>query len=223
MNKIPIKKISLASFAFMVTNFSNILKISLIPFLISIPFIFIVIPDFIEILTTGKFDNIQVKVSTIVYILLFIYAYVYLSISIYRLTVLGPSSVNWLNPVIGLKKIALFLLLAMIIGVLNFIPVMMGVGYLQLLVYFIIIPIVINYIHIAIDKPIRYNLSLPFYNHVNLFILQAFLPALIGMSFVYIIDLFDYGYLLALLVQIVVTCWTLINLGLCYKVMNASN
>jgi len=87
-----------------------------------------------------------------------------------------------------------------------------------LIVYFLIIPITLNFVSIAIDQPSKYKWNLSFTTHMNLFFLQAILPALVGMLFATLL-----GPMLGWVVKVVLFYWTLVTLALCYQLIHANN
>jgi len=221
--ELPINKIILASFAFILTYFKKLVEISIIPVAISIPFLSI-LPDMLTIMedvysSKGVID-ITLPENMHIYLLLFIYGYVSLSINAYKLVMKGEESVGFL-PTANIGKIFKFLLLSIIVGMATMIPVMLtGIPFVQLIVYFLIIPITLNFINISLGMESKYkwNLTLPV--QVNLFFLQAVLPALVGMIFTAIFTALGLSMVFEWVVKAVVFYWTLISLALCYQVIN---
>jgi len=94
---------------------------------------------------------------------------------------------------------------------------------LQLIVYFLIIPITLNFVGIAIDQPSKYKWNLSFTTHMNLFFLQAILPALVGMLFAALANILGLGSILEWVAKVVVFYWTLVTLALCYQLIQTNN
>ncbi len=223
MNILPINKIILASFAFAFTNFKKILEMSVIPVAISIPFLTI-FPDMLEIIQSvyagEKVVDIQMPENMMIYLLLFSYGYLSLSINVYRLVVLGADSVSSFVPVLDFNKIIRFIALTLFVGLATMIPVMItGVAFLQLIMYFLILPLTLNFINISIDLPSKYRWGLSFPTQVNLFFLQIILPSIVGMLFSALISSVGMPIALEWVVKVIVFYWTLINLALCYQLI----
>jgi len=223
MNVLPINKIMLASVAFALTNWKKILEISILPVLISIPFLAI-LPDMLNIMNSvfsnKEVADIQLPDNVMIYLLLFFYGYLTLSINVYRLVILGQNSVSGIVPVLNFNKIIRFVGLALFIGLATMAPVIIsGITFLQLIMYFLIIPITLNFINIAIDQPLKYKWDLNLISQANLFFLQIILPALVGMIFSSLISLIGLPDMLGWVVKAIVFYWTLISLALCYQLV----
>ncbi|MBT4668672.1 MAG: hypothetical protein HOC17_03950 [Candidatus Ruthia sp.] len=227
MNSLPINKIFLAGFAFALTHWKKIIEISILPVLISSPFL-MVVPELLglmeQVFNGGKLIEVVLPENMMAYLLLFFYGYITLSINMYRLVILGEQSVNGLIPIIEINKIVRFTGLTLFVGLVTVIPVMItGMPFLQLVVYFLIIPITLNFVGIAIDQPSKYKWNLSFTTHANLFFLQAILPALVAMLFAALANIIGLGSTLEWVVKVVVFYWTLVTLALCYQLINATN
>ncbi|SFV80076.1 hypothetical protein MNB_SUP05-13-162 [hydrothermal vent metagenome] len=227
MNALPINKIFLAGFAFALTHWKKILEISILPLLISLPFLMIA-PELLglmeQVFGGGELTDIQLPEYTMISLILFFYGYLTLSINMYRLVMLGEAAVNGLMPILDFNKIMRFVGLTLFIGLVTVMPVMMtGMPFLQLVVYFLIIPITLNFVNIAIGQPSKYKWSLSFPTHANLFFLQAILPALVTMLFAALANIIGLGPTLEWVVRIVVFYWTLVTLALCYQLIQTNN
>jgi hypothetical protein len=227
MNALPINKIFLAGFAFALTNWKKIIEISIFPILISLPFL-MVVPELLglmdQLFNDGELPDIQLPEYMMIYLVLFFYGYLTLSINMYRLVIFGDQSIGSFMPVLNLNKIIKFVGLTLFVGLVTIIPVMItGMPMLQLIVYFLIIPITLNFVSIAIDQPSRYRWNLSFTTHMNLFFLQAILPALVGMLFAALANIIGLGPMLGWVVKVVLFYWTLVTLALCYQLIQANN
>jgi hypothetical protein len=227
MNALPINKIFLAGFAFALTHWKKILEISILPLLISLPFLMIA-PELLglmeQVFGGGELTDIQLPEYTMISLILFFYGYLTLSINMYRLVMLGEAAVNGLIPILDFNKIIRFVGLTLFIGLVTVMPVMMtGMPFLQLVVYFLIIPITLNFVNIAIGQPSKYKWSLSFPTHANLFFLQAVLPALVTMLFAALANIIGLGSTLEWVVRLVVFYWTLVTLALCYQLIQTNN
>ncbi|HCW71858.1 MAG TPA: hypothetical protein DHI05_01990, partial [Gammaproteobacteria bacterium] len=157
MNALPINKIFLAGFAFALTHWKKIIEISIFPLMISLPFLMIV-PELLglmeQMFSGGELLNVQLPDNMMIYLILFFYGYITLSINMYRLVMLGEQSTGGFMPVLDVNKIIRFIGLTLFVGLVTVIPVMItGMPLLQLIVYFLIIPITLNFVGIAIDQP----------------------------------------------------------------------
>ncbi len=227
MNALPIYKIMLASVAFALTNWKKILEVSILPVLISIPFL-VILPDIFSIMNSvfsnKEVADIQLPDNMMIYLLLFFYGYLTLSINVYRLVILGQNSVSGIVPVLNFNKIIRFVGLTLFIGLITTAPVIIsGIPFLQLIMYFLMIPITLNFINIAIDQPSRYKWNLNFISQANLFFLQIVFPALADMIFSFLVSLIGPPDILGWAVKAIVFYWTLISLALCYQLVVKQN
>lgn len=223
MNILPINKIIVASFAFALTHWKKIIEISILPVAVSLPFL-LILPQMFELMEVafqgGDITIVTLPDNLMLYLVLFLYGYVNVSINIYRLVILGPQSVSIKTPVVNLSQIAHFVGLTLAVGFATTVPVMLtGIGFLQLIIYFLIIPVTLNFINIAIGEPSKYKWQLNFVTQANLFLLQAIIPALIGMissvlfSSIGLPEVFEWS------VKVIVFYWSVINLALCYQLI----
>ncbi len=223
MNILPINKILVASFAFALTHWKKIIEISILPVVVSLPFL-LILPQMFELMEVafqgGDITTIILPDNLMLYLVLFLYGYVNVSINIYRLVILGPQSVSIKTPIVNLSQIARFVGLTLMVGFVTTVPVMLtGIGFLQLIIYFLIIPVTLNFINIAIGEPSKYKWQLNFVTQANLFLLQAIIPALIGMissvlfSSIGLPEVFEWS------VKVIVFYWSVINLALCYQLI----
>ena len=223
MNILPINKIILASFAFALTHWKKIVEISILPVLISIPFLSI-LPDILSVMDSvfsgEDVSAVQPPEYLMLYLVLFFYGYLTLSINMYKLVILGESNVSSIVPVLKFSQIVRFVGLTVFVGLITMIPVMMtGIVFLQLIMYFLIVPITLNFINIAIEKPFQYKWQLNFPSQVNLFFLQAVLPALVSMIFSALTSSIGMFEVVEWVARVIVFYWTLINLALCYQLV----
>ena len=226
MNILPINKIILASFAFALTHWKKIIEISILPAVLSLPFL-LILPQMLELMEAvfqgGDPTDIVLPENMMPYLLVFLYAYVSLSINMYRLVILGPQSVSITTPVFNLAQIARFIGLTLVVGFVTTVPVMLtGIGILQLIAYFLIIPITLNFVNIAIQQPSKYKWQLSFVSQANLFLLQAIIPALIGMMATALFSSIGLPEAFEWAVKAIVFYWSLINLALCYQLITTN-
>lgn len=227
MNALPINKIFLAGFAFALTHWKKIIEISIFPVLISLPFLMIM-PELLglmeQLFSGGELLDVQLPENMMFYLVLFLYGYITLSINMYRLVILGEQSSDGFMPVLNVNKIIRFVGLTLFVGLVTVVPVMItGMPMLQLIMYFLIIPITLNFINIAIDQPSKYKWNLSFTTHMNLFFLQAILPALVGMLFAALANIIGLPPILEWTVKVILFYWTLVTLALCYQLIQANN
>ncbi len=223
MNTLPISKLALASFAFAMTHIKSIAKLSLVPLALAVPFLSTMpqILALMEKLYGGEdITTIVLPDNMHLYLALFVYGYTVLSIGVYRLVTQGAAqNLGWM-PLIGIKQFLRFLGLSIVVGAATTLPVMLtGMPLIQLVVYFLIIPITLNFVNIALDRPSQYKWGLSFPVQFNLFFLQAVLPALVGLLFATVFDLLGLPNVLEWIVRVLVFYWTLINLALCYQLL----
>ncbi len=226
MNALPINKIILASFAFALTHWKKIVEISILPIAVSLPFLFI-LPQVFELMEVvykgGQVADIVLPESMLLYLVLFLYGYLSLSINLYRLVILGDQSVSIKTPIFNLNQIGRFIGLTLIVGFVTTVPVMVtGIGFLQLIAYFLIIPITLNFVNIAIQQPSTYRWNLNFVTQANLFLLQAIIPALIGMIVTVLFSAIGLPDFFVWAVKVIVFYWSLVNLAMCYQLITAN-
>ncbi|MCH9745590.1 MAG: hypothetical protein K0U04_02550 [Proteobacteria bacterium] len=227
MNILPINKIILASFAFALTHWKKIVEISILPVAISLPLL-LILPQMFELMELvfqgGELSEVVLPDNTPIYLLLFLYGYIMLSVNMYRLVVLGEQSVLALSPIFNIRQIFRFLGLTLFIGFVTTVPVMLtGIGSLQLIIYFLIMPITLNFINIATNQPSKYQWKLNFASQANLFLLQAIIPALIGMIFNALFDAIGFSEVFGWAVKAILFYWSLVNLALCYQLIQKAN
>ncbi|CAC9601427.1 hypothetical protein [uncultured Gammaproteobacteria bacterium] len=226
MNALPINKIILASFAFALTHWKKIVEISILPIAVSLPFLFI-LPQVFELMEVvykgGQVADIVLPESMLLYLVLFLYGYLSLSINLYRLVILGDQSVSIKTPIFNLNQIGRFIGLTLIVGFVTTVPVMVtGIGFLQLIAYFLIIPVTLNFVNIAIQQPSKYRWNLNFVTQANLFLLQAIIPALIGMIVTVLFSAIGLPDFFVWAVKVIVFYWSLVNLAMCYQLITAN-
>ena len=226
MNILPINKIILASFAFALTHWKKIIEISILPIAVSLPFL-LILPQTFELMEVvfqgGDPTTIVLPDSMMLYLLLFLYGYVSLSINMYRLVILGADSVSIKTPIFNISQIARFVGLTLIIGLITTVPVMLtGIGFLQLIIYFLIIPITLNFINIATGQPSKYKWQLNFVTQANLFLLQAIIPGLIGMITAVLFNAIGLPEAFEWSVKVIVFYWSLVNLAMCYQLITTN-
>ena len=225
MKQLPINKIFLAGIAFTLTHWRKILEISILPLLFSIPLLLIA-TELLALMTqffNGNLADIQLPDNAIIYFLLFFYGYIMLSINMYRLVILGEAAVNGLMPILDINKMIRFIGLTLVVGIITTVPVMItGLQFLHLLMYFLIIPITLNFINIALGQPSKYRWNLPFISHLNLFFLQIILPALVTILFSAMVNAIGLSPIFEWVVRLVLLYWTLVTLALCYQLINNS-
>lgn len=222
---LPIKKTTLASLAFIVVNWRKIIAISIIPLGFSCPLL-LVLPELIELskqLFTAQVDTaLIVPDNTLLYMFLFLYGYALLSINLARLVMLGSASVSVLSCVLEFARIAKYIGLTMMVGFAIVFPTALtGLLFVQLIVYFLIMPLTLNFVNVAIGKALNLRWSLPFVIHINLFFMQALLPTL----FVYLVgsaaDALGMSGYVSMFIQVLIFYWSGVNLAFCYRIIAA--
>ena len=227
MNILPINKIILASFAFALTHWKKVVEISILPVAISLPLL-LILPQMFELMEVvfqgGDLADVVLPDNTPIYLLLFLYGYIMLSVNMYRLVVLGAQNVSALSPIFNISQIFRFIGLTLFVGFVTTVPVMLtGIGFLQLIIYFLIMPMTLNFVNIAINQPSNYKWKLNFTSQANLFLLQAIIPALIGMIFTSLFSAIGFPEAFGWVVKAILFYWSLVNLALCYQLIQEAN
>jgi hypothetical protein len=194
---------------------------------ISLPLL-LILPQMFELMEVvfqgGELTEVVLPDNTPVYLLLFFYGYIMLSVNMYRLVVLGEQAVSAMSPIFDIRQIFRFIGLTLFIGFVTTVPVILtGIGFLQLVIYFLIMPITLNFVHIALHQPSNYKWQLNFVSQANLFLLQAIIPALIGMIFTALFSALGLSDVFGWIVKTVLFYWSLVNLALCYQLIQKAN
>ena len=224
---LPIKKTILASLAFTVVHWRKIIEISIIPLAFAFPLL-LVLPELIALskqLFIGQVDaSVSVPDNTLLYMFLFLYGYALLSINLARLVMLGASSVSALSCVFEFVRIAKYIGLTMLVGFAVVFPTALtGLLFVQLIVYFLIVPLTLNFVNVAIGRVLNLRWSLPFIVHVNLFCMQVLLPALFAYLFGSVAEILGLSSYVSMFVQVLIFYWSGVNLAFCYRVIVADN
>ena len=224
---LPIKKTILASLAFIIMHWRKIIEISIIPMIFAFPLL-LVLPELMAVskqLFMGQTGvSISVPDNTLLYMLLFLFGYALLSINLARLVMLGTGSVSILSCVFEFGKIAKYTGLTMLIGFAIVFPTALtGLLFVQLIVYFLIVPLTLNFVNVAIGRALNLRWRLPFIVHVNLFLVQVLLPILFAYLFGIVADALGLNTYVTLLVQVIIFYWSGVNLAFCYRVIVAHN
>ena len=224
---LPINKTILASLAFIVMHWKKIVEISIIPLIFTLPLLF-VLGEIIELsqrLISGDIESgVVAPKNTWLYMVLFLYGYALLSINLARLVVHGADRISVLDGVFLVSKIAKYIGLTMLVGFAVFFPVMLtGSLFVQLIVYFLIVPLTLNFINIALDKPLNFRWNLPFVAHASLFLMQVLLPTFIALFFSVGADYFGLSVVVTMVTQVLIFYWSGINLAFCYRIIVVDN
>ncbi|RUA05906.1 MAG: hypothetical protein DSY43_03385 [Gammaproteobacteria bacterium] len=232
MNQLPVNKVFIAGFAFAMTHWKKILEISLVPLVISLPLL-MMLPEllmvakqvFLAIEQTAPdtpLPEIILPDNTGIYFILFLYGNISLSIDMYRLVILGRQSVG-IAPVFDLGKIARFFGLTLLVGMVTIVPlVLTNLLILQFIISFLMVPITLNFVNIAIGKPSRYRWGLSFPTHMNLFFLQVIVPILVVLLLTSLAKLIGFGVGAEWVARVLVFYWSAITLALCYQLLTTS-
>ncbi len=222
---LPVSKIIIASFAFVLAHWQDFLKISIIPVIIATPFLML-LPELMvsleQMMGAEKMPlAVQLPDNTMGYLVLFFYAYVLLSINIHRLVILGKQvSKHYLLPEIKLKRIGRFMGLTLIIMLITTLPMLLtGLGFVQLLMYFLILPMLLNFLNISLDKPTSYAWNMPILVRMNLFFLQIIFPLIVSLLISTLFKMLGMGLIFEWVVQFIMFYWSAISLALCYQII----
>ncbi|MDB2590287.1 hypothetical protein N9345_02510 [Candidatus Thioglobus sp.] len=227
MNILPINKIILASFAFALTHWKKVVEISILPVAISLPLL-LILPQMFDLMEVafqgGDLTEVVLPDNTPIYLLLFLYGYIMLSVNMYRLVVLGGQNVSAMSPIFNIRQIFRFIGLTLFVGFITTVPVMLtGIDFLQLIIYFLIMPMTLNFVNIATNQPSNYKWKLNFASQANLFLLQAIIPALIGMIFTSLFSAIGFPEAFGWAIKAILFYWSLVNLALCYQLIQEAN
>lgn len=241
--QLPINKIILAGFAFAMTHWRKIIEISIVPIILSLPLFSIlstlleqframaerlnqIMPSIIsgDEAETSRFVHEffqSLPEFTALYLLLFSYAQIMLSINIYRVVIQGESHVNGLVPILDIGKIFKFFILAFFVGVIT--NVFTG-SVLQIIIYFLIVPITLNFVRFAIGESFQLRWGLTLFTQFNLFAIQVILPLSITLIFTVIDNSIGLSGVLDMFVRaLIFFYWMPITLALCYQLIALDN
>ena len=224
---LPIKKTILASLAFIVIHWKKIVEVSIIPLVLASPLL-LILSDLIELslqlINGGIESDISAPQNTLLYMVLFLYGYALLSINLARMVMQGGDSVSALDGVFVISKIIKYIGLTMLVGFAVYFPVMLtGSLPVQLIVYFLIVPLTLNFINIALDRPLSFRWSLPFVIHASLFFMQVLLPTLIALMLSVVVENLNLSNVVTLIAQVLIFYWSGINLAFCYRLIVADS
>jgi hypothetical protein len=219
-NILPIQKIVLASMAFILTHWRVLLKISLIPVFLALPF-FMILPElspvFEQVFSKQPVDTIVLPNNTFIYGALFLYAYITLFINIIYLFTQANLPIKIVT-LVPLRQIVRFIGMSLLIGLVSILPsIVSKIGLLQPIMAFLTAPLMLNFINIANNKTSVYKWGLSFPVHGNLFLLQIILPAIIVMLFSFVFNALGAPSILLWIVKILVFYWSAISLVICYQ------
>ncbi len=226
MNQLPINKIFVAGFAFAIVHWKKIVEISIIPVLFFLPLLMLMpeLMTLVEQMFVNKlFESVTLPENIGIYSVLFLYGIISLYINLYRLVVLGGESVS-IFPVLDFTKIVRFIALTLLVGFVNIVPLILNNSlWLSLLMSFLVVPITLNFVNIAIGNPLKYRWGLSFPTHMNLFFLQVIVPRLIIFMFVYLPSIIGLNIGMKWMVMVLTFYWGSITLALCYQLINTSD
>jgi hypothetical protein len=230
MNQLPVNKILIAGFAFAMTHWKKILEISIIPLLLSLP-LFTLLPELKIIMEQiflalkeatpeSPLPEVILPNNLAIYLTLFVYGSASLSINMYRLVILGKKSVG-VAPVFNITQMLRFIGLKLVIGLVNILPLFLtSLLMLQFVASFLIVPVMLNLVNIAIVAPSKYRWKLSFFTQINLLLLQVILPILAILLFNFLLHYTGFsGVYTGLAVQVAVFYWSAITLALCYQII----
>ncbi|SFV87314.1 hypothetical protein MNB_SUP05-SYMBIONT-4-806 [hydrothermal vent metagenome] len=227
MNQLPINKILIAGFAFAMTHWKKILEISIIPLVLSLP-IFSILPE-LFVLMKQIFSAKEAIPSELIapdnanlYLALFLYANISLSISLYRLVASNGQSAGF-KPILEAKVIIRFAGMIFLVGMVTRIPfALTNLPILQFAMSFLIVPITLNFVNIAIGAPSKYRWGLSFSTHMNLFFLQVIVPLLVVLLFTSLSNLIGLGAGAEWIARVLMFYWGAITLVLCHQLITTS-
>lgn len=219
---LPIKKTILATLAFMVINWRKILEISIIPLLFSLPFILTITGqefiNLIEQIIEQQAHNLPVNI--LFYSLLFLYGYSLLSINLLRVVILEVKNLTIKSNLFNFKRIFKYILFSIFISFIILISTfVIKLFFIILVIEFLIVPLMLNFVNIAVDKRIKFIWRLPFVVHFNLFFMQRLLPYIIIFAALF----FNVNFYVIIIMYIVIFYWTTINIALCYRIIYSDN
>lgn len=230
MNQLPVNKVFIAGFAFAIMHWKKILEISIAPLLVSLPLL-MVMPELLSVtkqvfsaLESGSvLSEFALPDNIGIYFVLFVYGNVSLSIDMYRLVVLGGKSVS-IVPVFDFGKITRFIgLTLLLVGMVSIAPIVLtNLFILPFVASFLVVPITLNFVNIAIGEPSKYRWHLSFSTHMNLFFLQVVVPILVVLLFASLSKFMGLGVGLEWVARVLVFYWSAITLALCYKLITTS-
>ncbi len=215
--KLDIVKIILAGFSFIVLYPLQLITKTLFSILLMLPLVIFLVNIFIDVQNYGLefILNKGVPLAVLFYALLFSFGYALFAINVYRGVILGIDNTpkyGYLNP----KGIWGFLVYLSIIQLLLIMPVLLtGISFFYLIVCFIIAPMFLRLVDIALEKDKnKYYININY--RLNFTILQGLLPLLIVFIISYLPD-GAFTNILLLIVKIFLIYWEAITLALIYQ------
>ena len=157
-----------------------------------------------------------------IYMLMFDYGYISLLINIYRLVVTGPNSIARVGVVLPSLRLGRFFILFLFLSLITQIPLFIGFPFLSIVVYFLVIPMSLNLVSSANDKPYQ-RIKLRFTTQFSVFFLKLGVPLLVAAILSFIFSIFGFVSFLFWLAMIAIVYWMAISFALCYRVIMANN
>jgi hypothetical protein len=217
MTTIPIIQTILASLAFAFSNWKKLIEVSVFPFFMMT----LSLITFFPMVTFQSQSSISELLANLnfyhlIYALMFIYGYIALVINIYRMVVAGNNSIAKFGLELPSLRFGRFFLLFIVFNFAQ-LPIIFS-PYLIPVIYFLVIPLLLNLVSIANDVPYK-KIKLQFN------IQSSVMFICLGIPFILILMLFMISgeIKLILFFQVLSIYWTAISSALCYRVIVANN
>ena len=217
MTTIPIIQTILASLAFAFSNWKKLIEVSVFPFFMMT----LSLITFFPMVTFQSQSSISELLANLnfyhlIYALMFIYGYIALVINIYRMVVAGNNSIAKFGLELPSLRFGRFFLLFIVFNFAQ-LPIIFS-PYLIPVIYFLVIPLLLNLVSIANDVPYK-KIKLQFNIQSSVMFVCLGIPFILLLLVVMISGEIK----LMLFFQVLSIYWTAISSALCYRVIVANN
>ena len=217
MTTMPIIQTILASLAFTFSNWKKLIEVSVFPFFMMA----LSLIAFFQVVTFQSQSSIiellaSLNLYHLIFVLIFIYGYVALVINIYRMVVSGNNSIAKFGLELPSLRFGRFFLLFSVYNIVQF-PIIFS-PYLIPVIYFLIIPLLLNLVSIANDVSYK-KIKLQFNIQSSVMFVCLGIPFILLL----LVVLISGEIKLMLFFQVLSIYWTAISSALCYRVIVANN
>ena len=217
MTTIPIIQTILASLAFAFSNWKKLIEVSVFPFFMMT----LSLITFFPMVTFQSQSSISELLANLnfyhlIYALMFIYGYIALVINIYRMVVAGNNSIAKFGLELPSLRFGRFFLLFIVFNFAQ-LPIIFS-PYLIPVIYFLVIPLLLNLVSIANDVPYK-KIKLQFNIQSSVMFVCLGIPFILLL----LVVLISGEIKLILFFQVLSIYWTAISSALCYRVIVANN
>jgi hypothetical protein len=161
--------------------------------------------------------------GTLFYMLLFFYAHITVSINFCRLVAYPKKPFSYFS-LIDFSSFVRFITLSSLIEFTIILPgLLTNIAWLQLITAFFLLPLTLNYIHIALNQPIKWKWKLSWQMRFDLLFLQVILPLSLSLIILVTLKAIDMPSWLSWAFGLLIFYWRLLTLTLSYQLIHKTN